>query len=83
MTNLKTLKDMCDDDWYEEHDIYNIDANEVVDLTKEEAKAEAVKWVKKDIKDWQKGPLFQSEIIERWKKRFNITESDLEENNGI
>ena len=38
---------------------------------------EAIKWVKKDIKDWNAGGLFQSEIIRRWKERFNITEEDL------
>ena len=33
------IDEICDDDWYEEHDIYNIDANEVVDLVKEELKS--------------------------------------------
>ncbi len=41
-------------------------------------RAEVIKWLKEDYKDWRsdKG-LFQSEILGRWMKRFNITESDL------
>ena len=69
---LKTLKDIikphckCDDLCRSCDDPY------------EELKAEAIKWVKKDIKDWNApGGLFQSQIIKRWKERFNITEDDL------
>lgn len=49
MNKLKTLKDIYDDDWYNESDIYSIDANEVVEKTKETLRAEAVKWVKEEF----------------------------------
>ena len=69
---LKTVKDLCDDDWYEEEDIYNIDANEVVDVTKEELKQEAIKWVK------EKNTITHAFDADDFKEFHNITEEDLQ-----
>ena len=85
MKEIKTLKDLFDDDWYEENDIYFIDANEVVDLTKEELKAEAVKWVKEDLrcmKDMEEEDylyICADARVDFIKHFFNLTEEDLEE----
>ncbi len=76
MRKLKTLKDLCDDDWYEEKDIYTIDANEVVDLTKEELKAEAVKWVKELRR--KTGTTGKLDYRLSFKEFFNIIEEDLD-----
>jgi len=73
MTKLKTLKDLKTDS----ADLF------CEAVSYEELKAVAIKWVKKDIKDWNKGGLFQSEIIKRWKERLNITEKDLMTNDEI
>jgi len=40
-------------------------------------KAEAVKWIKEDIKLFEEEELGEWNLIERWMKRLNITEEDL------
>ena len=42
-------------------------------------KAEAVKWIKEDIKDTPSRDKDAWALIFRWMKRFNITEEDLKE----
>jgi len=42
-------------------------------------RAEAIKWVKEDINDLDRlDELTAVEVIERWQKRLNISEEDLE-----
>lgn len=48
-------------------------------MTEKRLKKQGLDWIKKDWNDWQKGSLFQSEIMQRWKDRFNITEEDFAE----
>jgi len=68
---LKTLADIeFEHEWNE--------AEKPLAVWSDDLRAEAIKWVKKDIEDWNApGGLFQSEIIKRWKERFNITKEDL------
>ncbi len=56
-------------------------------MAEERIKAEAIKWVKKDIEDYRKhlGDVVQGKeinsytmkLINKWKERLNITEEDL------
>ena len=77
MTELKTLKDLKR--WNGGLRFRNKDFIETSKL-----KEEAVKWVKEDIEDvccldfGDVKPATAKEIIEKWMKRLNITEADLE-----
>ena len=65
MMKLKTLNDLIGEDPY---------------ITKGKLKAEAIKWVKEDKKDFIMTPLENSIaniITLRWMERLNITEDDL------
>lgn len=65
--NLKTLKDI-----------------ELSTATRYRIKAQAIKWVKEDIEDiCCHEPISLQELETKWMERLNITESDLEETNGI
>lgn len=68
---LKTLKDLerC---WW--HDKETGKIYRTVD--RQELKAEAVKWIKEDY-ELVKNPE-SHKMLERWKKRFNLTEEDLQ-----
>ena len=44
-------------------------------IRSDKLKAEAIKWIKEDIKDLKLYP--RDEIIIRWMERLNITEEDL------
>lgn len=64
MSELKTLKD------------YYGDENVFIDLDgMNEFKQEAIKWVKEDFELVRN--VESHKMLERWKKRFNITEEDL------
>lgn len=69
ITMKKTLKDIeiiITDEGHRSESGYNCS----------ELNKELIKWMKKDYSDWQKGPLFQSEIIERWRERLNLKDED-------
>ncbi|MFA5396154.1 MAG: hypothetical protein WC346_09130 [Methanogenium sp.] len=69
---LKTLKDMKATEW-------NITENKKVEdwVKVKELKAGTIKWIKKDICDWQKNHLMTvPEFITRWMERLDITEED-------
>lgn len=81
MTKLKTLKDL---DVFIEDDrtMWNAGARNFM----KKAKEEAIKWVKKDIKDYKENVQVPGNIeinsytmfvIKKWMERFNITEEDL------
>lgn len=73
---MKTLKDLSSFKEKVEVESFIIDKDQFIRGS--ELKEEVIKWIIKDIKDWNApGGLFQSEIIQRWKERFNITEDDL------
>ena len=78
MSELKTLKDL--EDWELEKDGY-------IPVSSKLLKAEAVKWVKEDIKEYKnmfndvlKGRDIKSptmNLIKKWMERLNISEEDL------
>lgn len=77
MTELKTLKDI---------EIIGPDGVEDSNYVRELLKQEAIKWVKKFEKDLINEDLdivAYNELCKNYIHFFNITESDLEEKNGI
>ena len=76
---LKTLKDLVKETMKEA----GIEKEEDCLIDWEELKQEAIKWVKEDLKDIENNPLLRVEesignrLIQRWMRRFNITEEDL------
>ena len=70
MSEMKTLKEM-------EFELTDkIDNFSSKGVFSSELRAKAIKWIRRDIKD--KKYMFKTDMIKRWKKRFNITEEDLE-----
>ena len=71
-TELKTLKDLKHLVEREEG-IPDYEAVDIISL-----KAEAIKWVKEDLKDIEDLPIRSPlTLLERWINRFNLTEEDL------
>ena len=69
MKELKTLKDL-------EFKDNCLDKKKRVEI--EDLKAEAIKWVKEDLKDIEDLPIRSPlTLLERWINRFNLTEEDL------
>jgi hypothetical protein len=85
MTELKTLKDIFDDEWYDRIDAYSIDANELIDEAKKELKQKAIKrakhWRKLMHEEANKGKLgllqYYKGRMEETMEANNITEEDL------
>ena len=76
---LKTLKDLkryCHRNTARKTITSSQNQIRVVDYN--ELKAEAVKWIKEDMKDfWPGKPGWERNLILKWMKRLDITEEDL------
>ncbi len=73
MTELKTLKDLEFPNclWTSKHKLHN-----EKDL-KQKIKDLTIKWVKEDIEDFGTSYWKKNNIINRWMRRLNISEEDL------
>ena len=73
MTELKTLKDLEFPNclWTSKHKLHNEE-----DL-KQKIKDLTIKWVKEDIEDFGTSYWKKNNIINRWMRRLNISEEDL------
>lgn len=79
MSELKTLKDIEITMGYKRSNMYSEELKTEAMISKEELKAEVIKWIKEDMRLVKN--IESHKMLERWKERFNITIREIEDEN--